>query len=61
MIIKISTKCNASGNRYQLLIDTEKKTYKKGSYLFMTPDIHTTKTDIRNFINYNLTDYKEEV
>ena len=59
MIIKISTKNDRNGNRYQLMIDTEKKTYKKGSYLFMTPDIHTTKTDIKNFINYNLSDYKE--
>lgn len=61
MIIRISTKCNVNGNRYQLLVDTDKKTFSKGSYLFIHGDITTTKKEINDFIKYVLLNegYKE--
>lgn len=60
MIIRFSTKNDRNGNRYQLLVDTDKKTYKRGYYLFMSCDIHTSKQDIQDFIKYNLVGFTEE-
>ena len=40
MIIRFSTKTNKNGWQYQLEIDTDKKQYQCGSYLFQTADVN---------------------
>jgi hypothetical protein len=60
MIIKLATKADANGNSYQLIFDTEKKTYQDGYYLFLSPNLYTTKKDIKNFIKYELQGYTKK-
>ena len=39
MLVKISTKPNRNGTSYQLEIDTDKKTFEDGLFIFTHPDI----------------------
>lgn len=55
MIIKIKTKPNANGNCYGVIVNTAEKTYKKGyGVVAFGFDFHATKTEIEQFIKYNL-------
>ena len=55
MILKISTKVNKNGNRYGLIINTETKRFYVGySIIHGSPDIHATKKEIMDLIDYNL-------
>lgn len=40
MVIKLTSKINSSGWRHQLIIDTDKKVYSYGSFLFHSADIN---------------------
>ena len=49
MTLKFRTPNNRQGNNTQIIIDTENKTYKKGSYLFISYDcIVKNKKEIDN-------------
>jgi len=53
MIMKFATKRNASGNRYYLAIDTEKKVYARDSYHWYCKEDLTaevTRAQRRNLI-----------
>lgn len=55
MILKIATKVNNNGNSYGLVIDTENKTYKSGySVCAWGIDLHASKTEIKQLIDYTL-------
>ena len=54
MIIKFKTGVNTNGNSYGLIIDTDKKTFNHGCGLIISSDFRVTKTDIREFIDFNL-------
>ena len=53
MIIRYATKPDTNGNTFQLEIDTEKKRYYVGGYIFTgCPDFRVTKKEIRRFEAY---------
>ena len=55
MILKIATKVDKNGNSYGLVIDTDKKTYYSGySVCAWGIDLHASKTEIRQLIDYTL-------
>lgn len=55
MILKINSKVDRNGNSYGLIIDTDKKTYKSGyAVCAWGIDLHASKTEIRQFIDYKL-------
>lgn len=62
-MLKLSTKLNANGNSYKLLIDNDKKTYKKGYNIYWGKgDIITTKKEIRQHIEFlKQCNYMEEL
>lgn len=57
MILKVSQKVNSCGWRRQLIIDFEKKTAKKGAFLFHSGDVDdlTAKQykQYLDFLKYN--------
>lgn len=61
MRFTLGTKPNTNGNIYRVEVDTEYKTFKRGFGVGTYTDIHTTRNEINDFIEYNLkTDnYKE--
>lgn len=55
MIIKYRTHVNKSGNSYGLIVDTEKKEYRRGySVVSFGVDFWVKKSDIDQFIKYQL-------
>jgi hypothetical protein len=51
MVIKLASKINNSGWRHQLIIDTNKKIYSYGSFLFHSADVKDlTKKQLNNFV-----------
>lgn len=62
MIIRLKTKVNNNGNSYGLIINTERKQYRRGyGIISHGADFTVSKRDIDNYIKYNLKtiDYKE--
>jgi len=55
MILRINSKVDKNGNSYGLIIDTDKKTYKSGyAVCAWDIDLHASKTEIKQLIDYNL-------
>lgn len=55
MILRIKSKVDKNGNRYGLIINTETKRFYNGfSIIHGSPDIHATKKEIQDLIDYNL-------
>jgi hypothetical protein len=57
MILKVSQKVNSCGWRRQLIIDFEKKTAKKGAFLFHSGDVDDLSAkqykQYLDFLKYN--------
>lgn len=52
MIIRFSTKNNYNGNRHQLEVDTDKKEYQYGYFLFYEADIkNLTNKQLKKIID----------
>ena len=51
MIIKLQTQNNKNGNKKQLVIDTDAKTYNSGNCLFIGADVtRLTQTQLNEFV-----------
>lgn len=62
MILRVSEKTNVNGWRRQAIIDLDKKTIKKGSFLFHCGDVEKlTHKQYIDFINYFKNQGFEEV
>lgn len=64
MVVKIDSKNDRNGNRYQLIIDNDKKTVKSDYYLFLSGDVKlNSKTEVKAlkqaFINAGYQDINE--
>ena len=64
MIVKIDSKNDKNGNRYQLIIDNEKKTVRAGYCLFLSGEVKlNSKTEVKAlkqaFINAGYQDINE--
>lgn len=62
MIIRLKTKVNTNGNSYGLIINTERKQYRRGyGIVSYGADFTVSKRDIDDYIKYALkaANYKE--
>ena len=50
--LRFSTKVNANGNSFKLLVDLENKTYQAGYFIFLTSesDVSISKKEIEKLI-----------
>ena len=50
--LRFSTKLNANGNSFKLLVDLENKTYQAGYFIFLTSesDVSISKKEIEKLI-----------
>ena len=51
--LRFSTKVNANGNSFKLLVDLENKTYKAGYFIFLASesDVSISKKEIEKLIS----------